>query len=84
MDANAIGAIRGDRMSMIFQDPMTSLNPVYTIGSQLEEVFIRHGKGSRRAARERAEYLLEQIGICPPRYAMAQYPHQLSGGLRQR
>jgi peptide/nickel transport system ATP-binding protein len=71
-------------MSMIFQDPMTCLNPVYTIGSQLEEGYIRHGKGSRRAARERAEYLLEQIGIVSPKTRMAQYPHQLSGGLRQR
>ncbi len=75
--------LRGNRMSMIFQDPMTCLNPVYTIGSQLEEGFIRHGKGSRRAARERAEYLLEQIGIVSPKMRMAQYPHQLSGGLRQ-
>ena len=69
MDATAITDIRGDRMSMIFQDPMTSLNPVYTIGSQLEEGYIRHGKGSRRAARERAEYLLEQIGIVSPKDA---------------
>ena len=76
--------IRGNRMSMIFQDPMTSLNPVYTIGNQLEEVYVRHGKGTRRDARARAEYLLEQIGITSPKARLAQYPHQLSGGLRQR
>jgi peptide/nickel transport system ATP-binding protein len=84
MNARAVADLRGNRMSMIFQDPMTCLNPVYTIGSQLEEGFIRHGKGSRRAARARAEYLLEQIGIVSPTARMAQYPHQLSGGLRQR
>jgi len=84
LDPTAITDIRGNHMSMIFQDPMTALNPVYTIGSQLEEGFIRHGKGSRRAARERAEYLLEEIGIVSPKVRMAQYPYQLSGGLRQR
>ena len=63
---------------------MTSLNPVYTIGSQLEEAYVRHGKGSQREARARAEFLLEQIGITSPKTRLAQYPHQLSGGLRQR
>jgi peptide/nickel transport system ATP-binding protein len=76
--------LRGERMAMIFQDPMTSLNPVYTVGNQLEEVYIRHGKGGRREARERARYLLDRVGIMAPDLRLAQYPHQLSGGLRQR
>jgi len=77
-------ALLGDRMAMIFQDPMTSLNPVYTVGNQLEEIFLRHGKGGRKEARERAEYLLEKVGITAAGRRLGQYPHQLSGGLRQR
>jgi|TARA_B100000315_G_scaffold258997_1_gene313156 peptide/nickel transport system ATP-binding protein len=77
-------ALRGNRMGMIFQDPMTSLNPVYRIGDQMEEVYIHHGKGGRREARDRAEYLLDKVGITAARSRLAQYPHQLSGGLRQR
>ena len=76
--------IRGERIGAIFQDPMTSLNPVYTVGNQLEEIYLYHGKGSRRAARERAEYLLERVGITAPQDRMRQFPHELSGGLRQR
>jgi len=76
--------LRGKRIGMIFQDPMTSMNPVYTIGNQLEEVYLRHIPGSRRQARERAEYLLSRVGIMSPRLRLAQYPHELSGGLRQR
>ncbi|MDH7799381.1 MULTISPECIES: ABC transporter ATP-binding protein [unclassified Beijerinckia] len=77
--------LRGYRMGMIFQDPMTSLNPVYTIGDQLEEVYLRHHKGaSRKMARERAEYLLGRVGIINSGQRLGQYPHQLSGGLRQR
>lgn len=79
-----MAALRGDRMGMIFQDPMTSLNPVYRVGDQMEEVFIRHGKGNRHEARERAEYLLKKVGITAAGSRLAQYPHQLSGGLRQR
>jgi peptide/nickel transport system ATP-binding protein len=76
--------IRGDRMAMIFQEPMTSLNPSYTVGDQLEEVFLRHRGGPRGAARERAVFLLEKVGITPASSRLRQYPHQLSGGLRQR
>jgi peptide/nickel transport system ATP-binding protein len=76
--------IRGDRMGMIFQEPMTSLNPSYTIGNQLEEALMRHRKVSREEARDRAVYLLEKVGITAARSRLRQYPHQLSGGLRQR
>jgi peptide/nickel transport system ATP-binding protein len=76
--------LRGNRIGMIFQDPMTSLNPVYTIGDQLEEVYLRHRGGPRAAARKRAEYLLEKVGVINPGQRLGQFPHQLSGGLRQR
>ena len=76
--------IRGNRMAMIFQEPMTSLNPAYTIGNQLEEALLRHKRVSRRQARERAVYLLERVGITAAGSRLKQYPHQLSGGLRQR
>jgi peptide/nickel transport system ATP-binding protein len=76
--------IRGDRMAMIFQEPMTSLNPSYTIGNQLTEVLHRHRGAGRGEARERAVFLLEKVGIRAAESRMNQYPHQLSGGLRQR
>lgn len=76
--------IRGDRMSMIFQEPMTSLNPAYTIGNQLAEAQQRHHKVSTAEARQRAVYLLEKVGITAAASRLGQYPHQLSGGLRQR
>ncbi len=76
--------IRGDRMGMIFQEPMTSLNPSYTIGNQLEEAILRHRKVNRDEARDRAVFLLEKVGITAARSRLPQYPHQLSGGLRQR
>jgi peptide/nickel transport system ATP-binding protein len=76
--------IRGNRMGMIFQEPMTSLNPAYTIGNQMEETLIRHRKASREEARDRAVFLLEKVGITAARSRLRQYPHQLSGGLRQR
>ena len=79
-----LAALRGERMSMIFQDPMTSLNPVFTIGEQLEEVYLRHRKAGRKEARERAVYLLERSGVPAAASRLGQYPHQLSGGLRQR
>ncbi|MGH6778673.1 MAG: ABC transporter ATP-binding protein [Bradyrhizobium sp.] len=76
--------VRGDRMAMIFQEPMTSLNPAYTIGNQLEEALLRHRKVARKAARDRVVYLLEKVGITAAAQRLTQYPHQLSGGLRQR
>ena len=79
-----MGDLRGDRMAMIFQEPMTSLNPAYTIGNQLEEMLKRHRKASTREARERAVFLLEKVGITSAASRLSQYPHQLSGGLRQR
>ena len=84
LSARERAALRGDRMAMIFQDPMTSLNPVYTIGNQMEEIYVRHGKGNQKQARERAEYLLHKVGISAAANRLNQYPHQLSGGLRQR
>ena len=76
--------LRGDRMAMIFQEPMTSLNPAYTIGSQMTEVLRRHRGASRAAAVERAASLLDRVGITAPGVRLGQFPHQLSGGLRQR
>jgi peptide/nickel transport system ATP-binding protein len=79
-----LAALRGSRMAMIFQEPMTSLNPAYTIGNQLEEMLLHHRKVTRREARERALFLLEKVGITAAANRLKQYPHQLSGGLRQR
>ncbi len=81
--ADMIG-IRGARMSMIFQEPMTSLDPCYTIGNQLEEALLEHRKVSKKEARDRAVFLLEKVGITGASSRLKQYPHQLSGGLRQR
>ena len=80
----AMSDLRGNRMAMIFQEPMTSLNPAYTVGSQMAEVFTRHRGGTRQAALERAEGLLAKVRITSPGMRLGQYPHQLSGGLRQR
>jgi peptide/nickel transport system ATP-binding protein len=76
--------LRGNRMAMIFQEPMTSLNPAYTIGNQLEEALLRHRRVPRSEARDRAVHLLERVGITAAGQRLRQYPHQLSGGLRQR
>lgn len=79
-----LAALRGNKMAMIFQEPMTALNPSYTVGDQLMEV-LRHHKGADYAvARKRAVYLLDRVGISAPDERLRQYPHQLSGGLRQR
>jgi oligopeptide/dipeptide ABC transporter ATP-binding protein len=80
----AIRAIRGNEVAMIFQEPMTSLNPVFTVGHQIMESLILHQKLSRPQARRRAVELLQKVGIPWPDKRVDQYPHQLSGGMRQR
>lgn len=80
----AMRRLRGNRLSMIFQEPMSSLNPVYTIGKQIAEVLQIHQKMSRKAALARAVELLEEVQIPDPATRINQYPHQLSGGQRQR
>ena len=84
LNERAMSDLRGNAMAMIFQEPMTSLNPCYTVGSQLTEALRRHRRVDARAARERAVMLLEKVGITAAAERLAQYPHQLSGGLRQR
>ena len=76
--------MRGNEVSIIFQDPMTSLNPVYTIGNQIEEVILLHTGKNKKEAHDRAKELLELVGINEPEKRLKQYPHELSGGMRQR
>ncbi len=80
----AISKVRGQKIAMIFQDPLTSLNPVYTIGYQIAEAVLAHRKVSKQAAMDRALELLEIVGIPSPEQRLKQYPHELSGGMRQR
>jgi peptide/nickel transport system ATP-binding protein len=83
-DGEAMRRVRGARMAMVFQEPMTSLNPVFTIGDQIAAAVRAHAGVSRRAAWERAVDMLDQVQVPSPRERARDYPHQLSGGLRQR
>ncbi|WGT40851.1 ABC transporter ATP-binding protein [Lysinibacillus sp. 1 U-2021] len=82
--SNDMNKIRGKDISMIFQEPMTSLNPVFTIGSQIQEIILNHSKISKAEAKSKAIDLLKQVGIPRADQIVDEYPHQLSGGMRQR
>ena len=84
MSEKELRKIRGNEVSIIFQDPMTSLNPVWTVGNQIAEAVSLHTDKKGRAAMERAKELLELVGINEPEKRLKQYPHELSGGMRQR
>ena len=84
LNDRGMARLRGNAMAMIFQEPMTSLNPAYTVGSQMTEVLRRHKRASQRVATDRAADLLARVGITAPGLRLGQFPHQLSGGLRQR
>lgn len=83
-NGHEINAFRGAKVSIIFQDPMTSLNPVYTIENQLVEAVRLHTSRSRQQAKERALEMLQLVGVNEPQKRLKQYPYQLSGGMRQR
>jgi oligopeptide/dipeptide ABC transporter ATP-binding protein len=76
--------VRGNEIAMIFQDPMTSLNPVYTVGDQIVEAIVTHEHATKRESRQRAVELLRQVGIPNPQQRVDDFPHQFSGGMRQR
>jgi oligopeptide/dipeptide ABC transporter ATP-binding protein len=76
--------IRGDKISMIFQEPMTSLNPLYTVGNQISEMFIRHNGYDRKKALAESVEMLKKVQIPHPESRVKEYPHQMSGGMRQR
>jgi oligopeptide/dipeptide ABC transporter ATP-binding protein len=84
LDAPAMRKIRGNQISMIFQEPMTSLNPVFTIGNQIVEAITLHQDLSKKEARNKAIEMLKLVGIPSPEKRVDDYPHQLSGGMRQR
>ena len=84
LDAGALRDLRGARMAMIFQEPMTSLNPAYTVGEQIVEGILRHQAIDRAAARARAIEMLRLVRIPAPEQRFDEYPHKLSGGMRQR
>jgi peptide/nickel transport system ATP-binding protein len=84
LSPSAMRQVRGKRIGMIFQDPLTSLNPLYRIGDQLTETILTHEKMSAKAAADKAERLLVEVGIPAAGARMSSYPHQFSGGMRQR
>jgi peptide/nickel transport system ATP-binding protein len=84
LDERAMQQVRGAEIGLVFQEPMTALNPVFTIGNQIEETLMVHGMARGRAARERAIELLDAVSVPEPHRRVRDYPHQLSGGLRQR
>ena len=84
LDQAALADLRGNRLAMIFQEPMTSLNPAFTVGSQLGEVLIRHRGATAASARAAAIEMLRQVRIPAPEQRIDEYPHRLSGGMRQR
>jgi peptide/nickel transport system ATP-binding protein len=84
LSADEMRELRGDRISMIFQEPMSSLNPAFTIGDQISEAVLRHRKVTRAEARARAIQMLERVRIPSPERRYDDYPHRLSGGMRQR
>ncbi len=84
LDEKSMRAIRGARISMVFQEPMSALNPVFTVGDQIAEVVRIHHGGTKREAWDRAVAMLETVGIPAPAQRATEYPHQLSGGMRQR
>ena len=84
LDERSLRAVRGARIAMVFQEPMTALNPVFTVGEQIAEVVRIHGKASRHEAWQRAVEMLQIVGIPAPAQRAKEYPHQLSGGMRQR
>jgi ABC-type dipeptide/oligopeptide/nickel transport system ATPase component len=83
-DEARLRALRGGEIAMIFQEPMTALNPVATVGAQLERVIVRHRGLTRRQARARAVEALARVGIASPERRLGEHPHRLSGGMRQR
>jgi oligopeptide/dipeptide ABC transporter ATP-binding protein len=84
LDEKSMREVRGARLAMVFQEPMTALNPVFTVGDQIAEVVRVHNAGSKREAWDRAVKMLETVGIPSPAQRATEYPHQLSGGMRQR
>lgn len=84
LSTNEMRGIRGNEISMIFQEPMTSLNPVFTVGNQIMESVILHNRADKKAAKARAIEMIELVGISDPERVFNRYPHELSGGMRQR
>jgi oligopeptide/dipeptide ABC transporter ATP-binding protein len=84
LDARSMADLRGDRLAMIFQEPMTSLNPAFTVGSQLAEVLVRHRGARPQEAREQVLQMLRHVRIPAPEKRIDEFPHRMSGGMRQR